>query len=421
VDIKPRRMLVLENSSTLTREEKELRKAYINIVSNLTEFTLTVVPYFDPFSAKYSGIESVQYNKHDYQVLLEVTSYFGSSKGGRGRLLEKVIAFESGPNAASGKSLAQIPKLLESRRDVKERSQWQLADNAPKIKFDLVNIIDNRIVLLEIKNRVDSGGTAARREVLTNKFFKLSKIILDGKKVFVKDNNTTMDFAQTLLEHGINEVEMHLGLLFDIDGYEATIESDRDDGYYGESRGLLTDYHQEQDHRFSENLKYDESLQRLSFEKDGLAVSIDVLYGSNVTKAFTKDHLTLDTTLKNVFTRNWDDIWLTLTTAISQRVLLFKYHTNHIMQIKNIKETESPSSDFGTCFRRFVANQEDMESLSECVRIVREKANISKLPIPSSSVADSLDLQLADCIYVYAAYTSHKKVRSTPLKGLADQ
>lgn len=214
---------------------------------------------------------------------------------------------------------------------------------------------------------------------------------------------------------------MHLGLLFNIDGNEATIESDKNDSYYGESRRLLTEHYQEQNHRFSENLKYDESLQRLSFEKGGLAVSIDVLYGNDVTKAFTRDHLTLSAALRNVFTRNWDDIWLTLTTAISQRVLLLKYHTNHIIQIKNIKETEPPASDFGTCFKRFAANQEDMQSLSECVRIVREKADISELPIPSSSVADSLDSQLADCLYVYAAYTSPKKVRSTPLKGLTDQ
>jgi hypothetical protein len=36
--------------------------------------------------------------------------------------------------------------------------------------FDLINIIDDRLVLLELKNRVYSGGTATREEALSNKF-----------------------------------------------------------------------------------------------------------------------------------------------------------------------------------------------------------------------------------------------------------
>lgn len=35
-----------------------------------------------------------------------------------------------------------------------------------RLKFDLLNVIDDRLVFLEIKNRVDSGGTAAREEAL---------------------------------------------------------------------------------------------------------------------------------------------------------------------------------------------------------------------------------------------------------------
>jgi hypothetical protein len=421
VHIKPRRILLLHKPSTLSKEESWLRKAYANIVFNLMQFTISAPPVFDPFSAKYYGLESVQYNKYDYHAFLEVTSYFWASKGGRGALLEKVIAVESGPNSTNGVLLAQIPQLLEHLKGVKERNQWQLARSAPKLKFDLVNIIDNRIIFLEIKNRVDSGGTAAREEALAKKFLTLSKIIQDGEKVFVKDNTTEMDIAQVLLEHGIKELEMHVGFLFSIDGNEATIESDKAKGFYGASRLLLTNYYQKQNHRYSVKLDYDQSLQRLSFEKDGLVVSVDHLYGSDVTRKFTRGQLTISAVLRNVFTRKWDDIWLALNLAISQRALLLEYGTNHIREIKNIKETEPHNSDFESYYRRFADNQEDIQSLSECVRIIKEKANIRKLPIPSSSVADSLDTQLADCIYVYAAYTSHKKLRSTSLKGLTDQ
>jgi hypothetical protein len=39
------------------------------------------------------GVDSIEYdNKYQYQALLETTSYFWASKGGRGSLLEKIIA-----------------------------------------------------------------------------------------------------------------------------------------------------------------------------------------------------------------------------------------------------------------------------------------------------------------------------------------
>ena len=414
-------MLLLQNPSTLGKEESWLREAYANILLNLMQFAISFSSMFDPFSAKYYGLESVQYNKHEYQAFLEVTSYFWASKGGRGALLEKVIAIESGSNSANGVLLVRIPQLIESAKGIKEGSQWRLAGTTPRLKFDLVNIIDDKIVFLEIKNRVDSGGTAAREEALAKKFLNLCKTIQNEEKTFVKDNTTEMDIPQALLGLGIKEIEMHVGFLFNIDGNEATIDSDKTNGFYGASRQLLTGYYQKQNHRYSVDLRYDEKLQRLSFEKDGLVVSVDLLYGSDVTRRFTRDQLTLTTVLGKVFTRKWDDIWLSLNLAIAQRALLLEYGTNHITEIKNIRETELSNSDFENYYRRFVADQEDIQSLSECVRILKEKPSIRKLPIPSSSVADSLDTQLADCIYAYAAYTSHKKIRSPSLKALTDQ
>jgi hypothetical protein len=43
-------------------------------------------------AARFMGINSVEYDKFQYQAILETTSYFWTSKGGRGTLLEKVIA-----------------------------------------------------------------------------------------------------------------------------------------------------------------------------------------------------------------------------------------------------------------------------------------------------------------------------------------
>ena len=143
------------------------------------------------------------------------------------------------------------------------------------------------------------------------------------------------------------------------------------------------------------------------------------MFGSGVTRRFTKDQLTSSNVLGNVFTRKWDDVSLSSNLAISQPALLLGYDTNNITEIKKIKETESSDSDFETHNRIFAADDEDIQSLSECVRILKERASIRKLPIPSSSAAYSPHTQLADCVYAYAAYTSHKKIRSPSLKGLA--
>jgi hypothetical protein len=65
---------------------------------------------------------------------------------------------------------------------------------------------------------------------------------------------------------------------------------------------------------------------------------------------------------------------------------------------------------FTTNYRKFLINEKDVHSLSECVRITKQREDITMLPIPSSSVADSLDAELTDCICVYAAaYNTHTK------------
>lgn len=408
--IEGRRMLLLQNPSSLTKEESWLRDAYSNIVSNLVDVTIDPSPRFDPLSAKFMGLDSVQYNKNEYQAFMEVTSYFWGSKGGRGALLEKIVASAGGSTAANGMPLSQIPQWVASTKRIKEIKQWKVTGSAPRLKFDLLNIIDNRLVFLEIKNRVDSGGTAAREEALAKKYLTLCEKIQNGVKVFVGDGNE-MDIAQVFLSLGIEKVEMHAGFLFDSDGNEATIESDRSRGFYAQSRRLLEDYYNRQNHRFSVKLVFDESLQHLSFEKDGLAVSVDLLYGSDVTRKFTHDQASLSKVLDKVFTRKWDDIWLSLNVAIFERGLLLGHGTNHMKELKLMLEHNNP--EFKTHYNKFVANQDDVNSLSKCVQIAKENKDILKIPYNSSSEADSLDVRLADCICVYAAaHNTHKKVKS---------
>jgi hypothetical protein len=109
---------------------------------------------------------------------------------------------------------------------VKEIREWKVTGSDPKLKFDLLNVIGDRLVFLEIKNRVDSGGTAAREEALAKKFLKLAEIIQNGVTVYTGDG-VDMDIAQAFLSLGIKKLEMHAGFLFNVNGSEASIEDDR--------------------------------------------------------------------------------------------------------------------------------------------------------------------------------------------------
>lgn len=396
-------MLLLQNPSTLSREESWLREAYANIVSNLLEYATDPSSNIDPFASNFMGLEAVEKNKEEYRAFMEVTSYFWSSKGGRGALIEKILAEAAGVTAANGIPISKIPVWIAKIKGNTETKEWKVTGSAPKLKFDLLNVIGDRLVFLEIKNRVDSGGTAAREEALAKKYLKLAEAIQHGTPVYIGDG-VDMDIAQAFLGLGIKRLEMHAGFLYNPNGDEATIADDRSEGFYGRSKGLLEDYFKRQNNRYSVRLTYDANDQKLSFEKDGLVVIIDLLYGSDVTKNFTHERLNLGNVMNKVFRNKWDDIWLSVKMAISQRTLLLTEGNNIISEIKR-SLTKNADPSFTAYYDKFVANPEDVKSLIECVQIIKQKIRLS------SATADG---DIADCVYAYAgAHYPYKKLKSS--------
>ncbi|WP_337863308.1 hypothetical protein [Nitrososphaera sp.] len=394
----------------MSREESWLREAYANIVSNLTAFATDPASTFDSFSANFMGLDSIESGKYRYRALMEVTSYFWGSKGGRGALLEKVLASAGGATAVNGMRLSKIPEWIASIKGSAEIKEWKVTGSDPKLKFDLLNVIGNRLVFLEIKNRVDSGGTAAREESLAKKFLKLAEMIQNGVPVYIGDG-VEMDIAQALLGLGIKRLEMHTGFLFSVDGKEATIDDDKSKGFYTQSKRLMEEYYRKHNNRFSVKLTYDANTQQLSFEKDGLSVIIDLLYGNDVTKNFTHERAALVNVLDKVFRKKWDDIWLSVDLAISQRSLLLETGSNIINEIRLVL-SEKPNSNFVANYGKFTATPDDIQSLEACIRIIRHRMDLQKRnSVPKT---DMRDQEIADCIYVYAASNSHyKKVKSS--------
>jgi hypothetical protein len=114
--------------------------------------------------------------------------------------------------STSGVTLFKIFSILSTRnnenknpRHLKEL-EWLSKTNIKKLKFDLVNIIGDRLIILELKNRVDSGGTAAREEALSKKFLAVLREVESEEKIF-RYHGKDYNFAKMLSILGINKFE----------------------------------------------------------------------------------------------------------------------------------------------------------------------------------------------------------------------
>lgn len=127
---------------------------------------------------------------------------------------------------------------------------------------------------------------------------------------------------------------------------------------------------------------------------------INLLYGSDVTKNFTHGQLDLGKVLNKVFRNKWDDIWLSIKMAISQRTLLLKNRQSIIHEIER-SLTNKTDPTFRAQYGKFLANP-DVKSLSECVRIIKQKIG---------SLSTTADGDIA--VYAYAgAHYQYKRVES---------
>jgi hypothetical protein len=271
--------------------------------------------------------------------------------------------------------------------------QLLIKNNIKKLKFDLVNIIDDKLIILELKNRVDSGGTGAREESLGKKFITICRTIENEDKIFVY-REKDYAFGELLTTLGINKVEMCMGLLFNIHRKEATIDADRSDGFYGSSKTLMKNYANEP--HLDTNIEFDQSRLRLYFKKRSLLISVEMLYGNEVIQRFSSQKYYLDNLMEKVFSKSWDDIWLTFNVAISQRAILLRNRKNYIIQIKNLKENDEY---FNSIFSKFCTYSLDSEILTELVQYILSRPDFS------SSAATNEDIgYLADCLYAFASY-----------------
>jgi hypothetical protein len=190
-----------------------------------------------------------------------------------------------------------------------------------------------------------------------------------------------------------------MGFLFDIHGKEATVEADRLHGFYSSSKTHMKNYANEP--HLDINIDFDQSKLRLCFKKRSLLVSVEMLYGNDVIRKFSSQKYHLNNLMEKVFSKSWDDVWLTFKVAISQRETLLTGRKNYITQINELKEKDEY---FNVIFDKFCSHSLDINILTELVQYVLRKLNLTE---PSGS-------RISDCLYAFASYiiTKSKLIKS---------
>jgi len=350
-----RNLLCIKKKEKLELGELLLYEPYKNILQNFVDLaTRLEAKDFDPVAKVYHGIISAPSEiRNYYESLLGVTSYYQASKGGRGRYIEKKIAsaFEScsldiklselplwleHPALHKKKGIFTLNGLTAQEKEIIRRMPWDWIGNRDE-STDVGTVLKNEktMVLAEVKNRVDSGGSAARREIWTSqKFGIIVDYLLRNEKIYRKDNKE-FSLAELLKFLNLESLELYMGVLFDKGDRPATIEADRRNGFYSSSKeGFLYLRNKIKTHKEikilnedSENLKIE-----LLLPNSSLNLKIEALYGDDVTlKLFRKRSPVSDLLLLK-----YDDIWLSQLITIDERAFLLKNNKNFLIILKDL-------------------------------------------------------------------------------------
>lgn len=379
-----RKILILQDEKNLKKQHVWLSEAYRKILSKIVAIASNPNSSIDPFATEYYGKHSIKTDQNYYNALLEITSYFWGSKGGRGTLLQKIIGSLAGNKADQEVYLSEfLDELIKSDKTLNGELSIKF-----KKKFDLINVVNNTLIILEIKNRIDSGGTAGRREAL-KKFFELCDIVENNTIAFTDSKSKTEYTLPQLLEKlGIVKFEMLMGLFYNINGSEAKIADDQKDGFYSESKSLVTKYASE---HFGIN--HDAEKLLIDFDKDKIKFIIQTVYGSDSTKRFTANKLTLDDVYKNVFQESWDDIWLAVNVGVEQRRILLDHKINHITEIQRLYKT---NSDFKEILEKFKLDSTNLSLTQNIVNMLKKNMD--------SKISNSSDQDIANAIYICSEF-----------------
>lgn len=353
--LKKRNLLCIKSIKNIDLGEKLLYNPYKNILKNfLILATNPLAKKFDPIYRIYSGLESVGDDlKSYYESLLGVTSYFQSSKGGRGKYNEKKLS-SMYKTCSINIKFSELYILLEFPEIIRKKGLFTLKSlNNEELKTlreknfnflgrvdettDIGNLlIDNNCLnLLELKNRVDSGGTSARREIWTKKFNTIFEYLSSSEPLY-KKGNLELNLIQLLKKFQINNLNIYIGILFNVEGTPATKEGDKRKGFYSSNQEGYRDLKNFIVQKGFALVEDNFDQLELSLEINELRIKFGALYGNQIpTKIFNDDF-----SVSNLLKLKYDDIWFSQLLTINERTILLEYEKNSILEIIEIIEKD---------------------------------------------------------------------------------
>lgn len=301
------------------------------------------------------------------------------------------------------KGIFTLQGLSASEKKLIRRFYWDWIGEKDE-GTDLGSVIKNEkvMVLMEIKNRVDSGGTAARREIWTSqKFGIILDHLIQDKKIYRKHESGEVKdftFAEMLLHFDIHNLEMHIGILFDITDSSASIDTDKRNGFYSSSKEgfnyLLNKMRKSK--KFDVIDVDDEKLQVEARHKpSGIIVKCGALYGDEVTERLFRQRIPVS----DLLLLRYDDIWLSQLITISERANLLKHNKNYITILRSLLMKDW---NVRKLYDEFISCEGSEKTLDNLVRYIIKKHD-DKFPSELCSPSVKKDEYLADIIQFLGA------------------
>jgi len=421
VKIRKWNLLCIRKKENLDLGHKLLYDPYKNIITKLVELSINKESSsFDPISKVFDGLESVPNEIKDYyESLLSVTSYYQASKGGRGKYIEKKLS-SFYDKCSIDLKLSELPNYIintdiyrkkgifttdsltsEEKSILRKNSFDWIGKREYDETIDISNLINNNLILMEIKNRVDSGGTAARREIWTKKFKNIISLLINTNIKLYRKEDEEFSLVEFLKSCNINKIKIYIGILFDLNGNPATINEDRRKGFYSsniEGFNDLKNFISE-----SKNIKiiHEETTEFkmvLVMNNFDFYIEIGACYGNEITKIlFDKDY-----SLNELLILKYDDIWLTLLTTIDERTFLLKFGENFT---KIFLDKIKMDSTLRKIFDEFINSEGKYEELIKIIRYLIENynENFKDIYVPNNYKKEEY---LGNIVQILGAYES---------------
>jgi len=421
--VRKRNLLCIKKREDLYLGHLLLYEPYKNILSNFVDLaTKKEAKDFDPVAKVYDGLTSAPIEiRNYYEALLGVTSYYQSgSKGGRGRYIEKKLASSfkccsldigiskipfwlTYPALHKKKGIFTLKGLSTSEKRLMRTFNWDWIGHKDE-ETDLGSLIkkEKTIVLMEVKNRVDSGGTSARREVWTSqKFGILLDYFISNTKIYRKHEKAKakeLSLGEMLRSFDIKALEMYIGILFDITDAPATTDADKHNGFFSSSKEgyeYLLDKARGSD-KFNILREDEDNLYiELRHKTSNLIIRCGALYGNNVTEKLFRSSVPVS----DLLLLRYDDMWLSQLVTISERMYLLKYSKNYTTIFQNTRER---NWDARKLYNTLITSEGSEYSLNKLVEYLLENCSDDFIPslCPPQKQKDEY---LADVIQVLAA------------------